>query len=428
MSNIIRRSVFHRTDAGNPPAPADSRTPEKNSENGLPEAVQEFLSRPLPLPQEIKADLDRTIVGQDEAKRTLATAIYKHYQVTYDQLAPGFPSTLEKSNVLLIGPTGSGKTALMRALAKKLDLALVIEDITAFSATAYAGRDIEEIIPDLISEAKGNPVKALNGIVYLDEIDKLSRRHQSANSGEATHGGLQQSLLKMIEGSEVAFHPPGAPKNDNSKMYFNTENVLFIAGGAFEGLEDIIAARLKKNCRGGIGFGASDRHSSKSLSREELLAQVTVEDLKEYGMSPEFLGRFHIITHLNPLNTETLKRILTEPENSLIKQYTTLFERSGVKLSFSEAALDHVANEALSRGTGARALRGLLDQSLEKALFEMPHHGRKFRAELIVDEKGCLEVVKTRRAKSKKRPKAAAGKDSENGLLEKAKCRARQAG
>ena len=329
-----------------------------------------FLSRKIPSPREMKAVLDRFVVGQDEAKKSLATAIYNQQIICNEKVRTDDSTILEKGNLLLLGPTGSGKTAMLKKLADTLELPLVIEDVTAFSTTGYVGRDLDSMLRDLIMKAGGDMFKAMSGIIYLDEVDKLARRRSGSGQVDPSHLGLQQGLLKMLEGCMVDVCMGNRQQDGGQILSMDTSGILFVAGGAFDGIEDIVQDRLKQKANQGIGFGSC--RTKTEYSREELLRQVTTEDLKAYGMLPEFVGRFQSVATLSPLTDEMLVKILTEPENSLVRQYTELFRLNGAELSFTGAALKTVAKEASSRRTGARGLRGILEQTLRDAMFDIP--------------------------------------------------------
>lgn len=343
--------------------------------------IQAFLNTNLPYPKDIKNLLDKYIVGQEAAKKMLAATVYHHNITCRQKVATSLSnknSILEKSNLLLIGPTGTGKSAMLKRLAKELDVPIVIEDITAFSSTGFVGRDVEMMVRDLIDAADGNIGRAANGIIYIDEIDKCARCSPNSNiTADPSHLDLQQGLLKMLEGTDLEIvlagnrHNPMAPT-----VTVPTDNILFIAGGAFDGIDKIVAKRLKKNDKIAIGFGAAEANSATEMSKDELMAQVTAQDLKEYGLFPEFIGRFHGIAALQGLSEDTMVKILTEPANSLVKQYKELFRLSGGQLSFSQPALYAVAQEALQRGTGARGLRGIMEEKLRNVLYEVPGRGR----------------------------------------------------
>lgn len=366
---------------------------EKLQQERQDKNVKEFLERKIPTPIEIKNILDKYIIGQDRAKRTLASTIYHHQQLCMSKVRGDKDSEmLEKSNVIMLGPTGCGKTALLKRIASELDIPMVIEDITAFSSTGYVGRDVEMMLRDLINEADGNVGKAMYGIIYIDEIDKCARRAENSNTtADPAHSDLQQALLKIIESSEVEIclsgnrHHPSAPT-----VKMPTDNILFIAGGAFDGIEKIVEARINKK-KNTLGFGA-DVKKAEPVSRGELMAKVTTEDLSAYGLFPEFIGRFQSVCTLDSLTEEALMRIMIEPENSLVKQYENIFKLSGASLSFSKEALRNIAHRAIEKKTGARGLRGIMEGVLSDALFEIPTANNK-NVYVTVDNNDEIRVV-----------------------------------
>lgn len=316
-------------------------------------------------PKSIKANLDEWIIGQEEAKKALSIALYNHYK----RLNQGKDEApIEKSNIVLVGSTGSGKTASVSALAKSMDLPFVIEDVTSISSTGYVGRDTEDILKNLIAAANGDIEKAQTGIVLLDEGDKLKREKNSSGSRDVKGEGVQQGLLKMVEGGVFDVRMKGGTRK------FDTSNVLFILGGAFEGIEKIIEKRLnKKDKSTKVGFTAKIDNSKKEIQKyNELIVQVKHEDLKNFGMMPELLGRFPVLTALEELSEEALVSILTKPKNAIVKQYKKLFDKDSVDLEFSSDALIAIAKEAKERKIGARALRSIVEEILKEPMFEVP--------------------------------------------------------
>ena len=316
-------------------------------------------------PKTIKAQLDEWIIGQDDAKVTLAIALYNHYKRLTQPEDDDEP--IKKSNVLMVGSTGSGKTATVEALAKIMDLPLVIEDVTSISSTGYVGRDTEDILKNLLTAADNDLEKAQKGIVLLDEGDKLKREKNSSGARDVKGEGVQQGLLKMTEGGVFNV------KTKSGTIHFDTTNVLFILSGAFEGIEKLIDKRLKsKNKQASVGFTGKIDTKKDIQKYNELIVQVKHEDLKEFGMMPELLGRFPVVTALQELSEEALVEILTKPKNAIVKQYTKLFAADGMELTFSEEALFAIAREAKERKIGARALRSIVEEVLKKPMFEAP--------------------------------------------------------
>lgn len=316
-------------------------------------------------PKNIKKGLDDWIIGQDEAKIVLSTALYNHYK-RLNQNENEIP--IEKSNIILVGSTGSGKTSTVSALAKQLKLPLIIEDVTGFSSTGYVGGDVEDILKRLLDAANGNLELAQKGIVLLDEGDKIRRKSGGNNATKDVNGeGVQQRLLKLVEGGIYDI------KTKKGTVKFNTKNVLFILGGSFEGIEKIIEKRLKeKSKKSSGGFTGIVKSKSDEETYNDLIVQVKHEDLKNFGMTPELLGRFPVVTALRELSEQALIDILTKPKNAITKQYEALFKKDDVDLRFTKESLKAIAQEAKTRKIGARALRSIVEETLKKAMFEVP--------------------------------------------------------
>jgi ATP-dependent Clp protease ATP-binding subunit ClpX len=328
----------------------------------------------LPRPQEIKAFLDDYVIGQDHAKRALAVAVFNHYKRTAPRNATGDPELrtveIQKSNVLLIGPTGTGKTLLAQSLARMLDVPFTVADATSLTEAGYVGEDVENIVGSLLAAADGNVERAERGIVYIDEIDKISRKSENPSITRDVSGeGVQQALLKIIEGTRAQVPAKGGKKyGQGETLQIDTTNILFICGGSFQGIEEVINRRATGK---GLGFGAEPaRKVERRLG--ETLRQLEPQDLLRFGMIPEFIGRLPVVATLDDLSEDDLVNILTVPKNALVRQYRRLFEMEGVKLTFSKKATAAIAREAIARKSGARGLRAIVENAMLDIMYEVP--------------------------------------------------------
>ncbi|RRD90971.1 ATP-dependent Clp protease ATP-binding subunit ClpX [Conchiformibius steedae] len=336
---------------------------------------------PLPTPSEIVAQLNDHVIGQETAKKALAVAVYNHYKRLRHPQEDG-KVELSKSNILLIGPTGSGKTLLAQSLARKLNVPFAMADATTLTEAGYVGEDVESIVTKLLVNCDGDVDKAQRGIIYIDEIDKISRRSDSPSITRDVSGeGVQQALLKLIEGTVANVAPHGGRRSPDQKLVaVDTSNILFVCGGAFAGLEKVIRQRTEQ---GGIGFGAQVHSKDDNADITELFQQVEPEDLIKFGLIPELIGRLPVIATLEELDEETLVHILTEPKNALVKQYQALFAMEGAELEITPTALKSIAKLAMKRKTGARGLRSLVEKALLETMYALPDN--KNVAKVVVD-------------------------------------------
>lgn len=354
------------------------------------------VSNSVPTPKQLHAEMDKWVIGQDDAKKSLAIAVYNHFNRIANQ-GNGEDVQVSKSNILLIGPTGTGKTLLAETLARMLDVPLAIADATSLTEAGYVGDDVESMIHTLLSKCDNDVEAAQKGIIYIDEIDKIAKRRAGVSVTREVGGeGVQQALLKMLEGAEVSVPADGKRKHPGAQMVkVNTKNILFILGGSFAGIEHIIKEKGEKSS---IGFNATVKSESKQISAGEAIDKVEIDDLLKFGMIPELIGRIPVVAKLKELTVDQLVHVLTEPKNAIVKQYQALMGYDKIKLTFDQAALESIASEAKKRKTGARGLRSIVEEVLKEVMYIAPSETdieKIVITEKCVVEKQLPEIIRT---------------------------------
>ena len=367
--------------------------------NGEIEGVSGEDAAPLNLlkPAEIKERLDEYVIGQLSAKKTLSVAVYNHYKRLNQKVGPD-EVEIDKSNVVLVGRTGTGKTLLAKTIAKMLNVPFCIADATVLTEAGYVGEDVESILSRLLQAADYNVKAAERGIIFIDEIDKIARKSDNPSITRDVSGeGVQQALLKLLEGAEINVPPQGGRKHPEQKMVkVNTQNILFVCGGAFDGIEKVIARRVNRQA---IGF--SNEGEEERIDKENLLEFVNPTDLKTFGLIPELIGRFPVLTYLNPLDAKALKRIITEPKNALMKQYVRLFEIDGVELKFDSEVLDFIVEKAIDFKLGARGLRSICEAILTEAMYDIPSKKDELKEYRVTLDYAKAQFARSKMAKMK---------------------------